>query len=100
MAGVTNTPGHTDEQAGDPPPSHIEVKEDYQPQITFNVQTQGNWNEFDLLNNKVKEVVIEHQPECIRKFRDQLLGRRHVTEKDVTVGTLGFCTPLSNESPS
>ena len=94
MADVANT----DEQAGDP--HCIEVEEDLKPLITFKVRTQKNWKSQDLLNNEVKMVGLEHQPACIKAFRDKLIEKRHVTDKIVTVGTLGICMPLSDESLS
>ena len=94
MADLANT----DKQAGD---THSkEVKEDLKPLITFKRQTRGIWSSQDLLNNKVKKVRLEHQPACIKAFRDKLIRKRHVTDKNVTVGTLGFCMPLSDESLS
>ena len=43
---------------------------------------------------------LKHQPLCIKVFRDKPIEKHHVTDKTVTVGTLGFCMPLSDESLS
>ena len=45
-------------------------------------------------------VRLEHQPSCIKAFRDKPIEKHHVMDKTVTVGTLGFCMPLSDESLS
>jgi hypothetical protein len=101
MADVANTPEHTDEQADHSSLSPVEVKKDYQLLVTFKVQSRGNYNDSDLVNNEVTCRPGTERREYVKSFKGKLSQRRLVTDIDaMAVGALGFCVPLSNESPS
>ena len=102
MVNVANTPEHTDEQADNPSPSSIEVAsievEGYRPMITFRIRSGRNWNDSDLVINKITRLAVTERRDYITVFRERLRQRRLATGTDaVAVGALGFCVAPSDE---
>lgn len=88
---MLRTPEHTDEH-----------DKDFRPQVTFKVQSPGNWDDPDLENNKIRMLPVTGiKPQYIETFKKELTRRRLVTDINAeAVGALGFCVTLSNESSS
>jgi hypothetical protein len=83
-------------EAADP---SLSLRREMISSATFTLQAQNKWDPVDLLNNAVPASPVAAQETYIQQLTARLAQKRLVTDANA-VGALGFCIPLSNESPS